>query len=269
MAELTEGVAMPWNSPHFLERLNSVGNRYELENAWFSKKAWGDQVNYALNAWQIYRLTLKNPEGMLILGSAKIRKDEALLSNFGVASGGGITDPEELKLVKAFEAQRAASRAAGVEDVPKVVGSGSILNDKDWTPLLNDCFILGGVHGGHEFHLAEDNVDPHFSKLARSPLTIAEKWKDYFRANPGTFWDYKFGVPRILARELVGLKRFGYRPHLMAQQLSFSSPGAHTGTFVEYLDAVALAGILERNKARVFETVSQLIFGNGDALRGL
>ena len=199
-------------------------------------------MNYALNAWHIYRLALKNPVGMLILGSAKIRKDEALLSNFGVASGGGITDPEELKLVKAFEAQRAASREAGVEDVPKVVGSGSILNDKDWTPLLNDCFILGGVHGGHEFHLAEDNVDPHFTKLARSTLTIAEKWKDYFRANPGTFWDI-IEVPRILAREMVGLKVFGYRPRLMPQQLSFSGPGAHTGTFVEDPSCRGLAGI--------------------------
>jgi len=268
---------MAWNSLQFMQTLGACGNRYEAENSWWGKKKWGEQHRYALNAWRLYRLTLRNPLGMLLLGGAKIRKDEALISSFGMASGGGITDPEEVKIVQALEAQRMGMRdPQSLQPTPTVLGSGSILNDKDWSPLLNDCYILGGVHGGHEFHLAEDNVHAHFIALDRrasspggKPLTTSQKWLDYFRANPGTFWDDKIGVPRILAREMVGLKAFGYRAKLLPQQLSFVSPGESEGSFTAYLDAIVDAGIVSKNRVLVFDAISQLLFGKADALRGL
>src|SRR6187549_2724232 len=101
---------MAWNSLQFMQHLNACGNRYEAENCWFGKKSWGEQHRYALNAWRLYRLTLRNSLGMLLLGSAKIRKDEALIASFGLASGGGITDPEEVKIVQSIEAQRKGVR---------------------------------------------------------------------------------------------------------------------------------------------------------------
>ena len=80
---------MAWNSLQFMQHLNACGNRYEAENCWWGKKNWGDQHRYALNAWRLYRLTLKNSLGMLLLGSAKIRKDQALIAYVLPYSQGG------------------------------------------------------------------------------------------------------------------------------------------------------------------------------------
>ena len=205
-----------------MEELNKCGNQDEADNAWF-KNDWGEQRQYALNAWRLYQQASTNALGMLLLGSAKIRKDAVLVSNFGMTSAGGITDPEEVALVKALEAERTDQRAApGLRDAPDVLGPGSILNDKNWTPLLNDSYILGGVHGEHEFHLAEDSANVYFESLG-GQLTPKERWQSYFRTHQDAVWDTTRQVPRILARELIGLKTFGYRPQFFLEQLSFSA----------------------------------------------
>jgi hypothetical protein len=256
---------MPWNSIRFMQELDACGNQYEADNAWF-KNDWGERRQYALNAWRLYQHASTNALGMLLLGSAKIRKDSLLVSNFGMTSAGGITDPEEVALVKALDAARTDLRAApGLRDAPDVLGPGSILNDKNWTPLLNDCYILGGVHGEHEFHLAEDSANAYFESLG-GQLTATEKWQSYFRTYPNAVWDTTRQVPRILARELIGLKTFGYRPRFFAEQLSFSAGEPDGATFKTYLDALVGAGITSRNRTTVLETLSLFLFGNPQAL---
>jgi hypothetical protein len=257
---------MPWNSVRFMQELNTCGNQYEADNAWFGND-WGERRQYALNAWRLYQQASTNALGMLLLGSAKIRKDAVLVGNFGMTSAGGITDPEEVALVKALEAERTDQRAApGLRDAPDVLGSGSILNDKNWTPLLNDCYILGGVHGEHEFHFAEDTANAHFESLG-GQLTAMEKWQSYFRTYPAAVWDSTRQVPRILARELIGLKTFGYRPQFFQQQLSFGATHSDGATFKTYLDALVAAGITSRNRTVVLEMLSLFLFGNAQALR--
>ena len=202
---------------------------------------------------------------MLLLGSAKIREDSLLLSNFGVTSAGGITDPEEVALVKALETERTGLKAApGLRDAPDVLGPGSILNDKNWTPLLNDCYILGGVHGEHEFHLAEDSADAYFESLG-GQLPPQDKWRSYFSTHPDIIWDTTRQVPRILARELIGLKTFGYRAQFFLEQLSFRPTPSDGATFKTYLDALVAAGITSRNRTVVLETLSLFLFGNAAA----
>jgi hypothetical protein len=183
-----------------------------------------------------------------------------------MTSAGGITDPEEVALVKALEAERTDQRAAsGLRDAPDVLGSGSILNDQNWTPLLNDSYILGGVHGEHEFHVAEDSANAYFESLD-GPLTPIEKWQSYFRTHSDAVWDATRQVPRILARELIGLKTFGYRPRFFPEQLSFSAGQSDGATFKTYLDALVAAGITSRNRTTVRETLSLFLFGNAQAL---
>jgi hypothetical protein len=86
---------------------------------------------------------------MPLLGDAKIRADRTLIGNFGLASGSG-TEDNDMEMIKALNDNRkviaqGAKLPAAAIPIP-VVGSGSILNDKKWSPLLNDSFILGGVH---------------------------------------------------------------------------------------------------------------------------
>ncbi len=256
---------MPWNSTRFMQELNKCGNQYEADNAWF-KDDWGEQRQYALNAWRLYQQASTNALGMLLLGSGKIRKDAVLVSNFGMTSAGGVADPEEVALVEALEAARTEQRAApGLQDAPDVLGAGSILNDKNWTPLLNDCYILGGVHGEHEFHVAEDSANAYFESL-EGPSTAMEKWQSYFSAHSDIVWDATRQVPRILARELIGLKTFGYRPQFFTEQLSFSPGQPGDATFTTYLDALVAAGITSTNRTTLLETLSLFLFGNAQAL---
>ena len=256
---------MPWNHVQFTEELGKCGDRYEADNAWF-KKGWGERGQYALNAWRLYERSATNALGMLLLGSAKIRMDPDLVSNFGVTSAGGVGAGEESEFVEALEAERTDRRASpGMRDAPTVVGQGSILNDKNWTPLLNDCYILGGVHGGHEFHLAEDAANAHFESLG-GQLSPTEKWKSYFRTHD-PIWNEKLNVPRILARELVGLKTFGYRAHFFDEQLSFGAQPSDNATFSTYLDAIVAAGIAGKNRTVVLETLSVFLFGSAEGLR--
>lgn len=271
---------MNWQSLQFVQNLERCGNRYELENRWFKKEAWGDRHSYTLAAWRLYRCANRNALGMLILGAAKIRKDPALLANFGVTSGNGINDEEELRLVRELEQRREASRAVpALRDTPKVLGLGSILNDKEWTPLLNDSFILGGVHGRHEFHLAEDNMNTYSRFLETRakfggglPTNATEKWLGFLRAHPELLWDMSLGNPRILARELTGLMAFGYRPKFFDQQLSFycdQADRAVAANFSRYLNAVDEAGIGRRDASAVLGKISNFLFGRGDVFRGV
>ena len=146
-----------------------------------------------------------------------------------------------------------------------MLGPGSILNDKNWTPLLNDSYILGGVHGEHEFHLAEDSANAYLESLP-GQLTPKEQWQSYFRTHTDAVWDTTRQVPRILARELIGLKTFGYRPQFFQEQLSFGARQSDGATFKTYLDALVAAGITSRNRPIVLETLSLFLFGNAQAL---
>jgi hypothetical protein len=257
---------MPWNSLQFMDALNACGNRYEADNEWFIKKWWGDQVNYSLNAWKLYHRASTSSLGMLLLGSAKIREDPTLLGSFGMTSGSG-TDDKTRQLIEKLQAQRTGLQTApGLRDAPKVVGPGSVLSDKRWTPLLNDCYILGGAHAGFEFHYAEDAADAEFARMP-PPLTPVNKWQAFLMSHPETFWDQDRNVPRILSRELIGLKTFGYRPQFFLQQLSFKPSQSGDGTFTTYLDALAASGYTRANRKQVIDAISLFLFGNVYALR--
>ena len=246
---------MQWNSLEFYEHLSLCSTRYEAENAWFSKQAWGDPIHYFLNAFRLYRAANRASLGMLILGGAKLRKDQSLLANFGVATAGGVSDPEEKKMVEKAQADR-----RGVPDATTVLSGGSILSDANWTPLLNDAFIIAGAHAGHEFHFAEDAAEGFIAEASASRGT-KDRWNDFFDKNPQIF--FFNGAPRVLARELMGLKAFGYRPVFERQQLSFychDQAKARKADFGPYLDAVLSAKFHTRDQNAVIGSIDGFLF---------
>ena len=257
---------MPWNSMQFMDAVEACGNRYETDNAWYTKEKWGDQINYMLNAWKLYYRASTSALGTLLLGGAKIREDPTLLASFGMTSGSG-TDDKTLELVKRLQAKRTGLRTApGMSDAPKVVGPGSILSDRNWTPLLNDCYILGGTHGGLEFHLTDDTVDAEFARMAPQ-LPPTHKWLAFLKGHPEMLWDENANAPRVLSRELIGLKTFGYQPQFFLQQLSFKPTPSGAATFTGYLDALAASGYTGKNRTLLVEMLSVFLFGNVGALR--
>jgi hypothetical protein len=209
---------------------------------------------------------------MLILGGAKIRKDPALVGNFGVTSQAGPTDSQEKALLAELERLRKTQRLApGLADAPDVAGTGSILSDGTWTPLLNDAFILGGAHAGHEFHLAEDSAETYFNfRKTRAVFepdraTPKEKWMGFFKAHPEMFWDRTLNNPRVLARELIGLKTFGYTAEFFPEQLSFRKTSGGYPTFKNYLNALASANCRPGNSAELLRYISRFVFDREDA----
>jgi hypothetical protein len=234
---------------------------------WWSK----DPRTDVLNAWRLYNCANRASVGMLLLGGAKIRKDPALLGNFGISSQAGPYDPEEKAIVAELERLRGTQRLApGLTDAPDVAGLGSILSDRTWTPLLNDAFILGGAHAGHEFHLVEDAVDNYFNfRKTRATFeperaTTTEKWMGFFKAHPELLWDQKLGNPRVLARELIGLKTCGYEPQFFPVQLSFAKTSTGHPTFKSYHNALAAANCRPGQSAELLRYISRFLFDRDD-----
>ncbi|WP_062267983.1 hypothetical protein [Endozoicomonas arenosclerae] len=78
--------------------------------------------------------------------------------------------------------------------------------------MLNDAFILGGIHGDSQFELA-------------LPFTSSENGKDittYLDENPDWLWPAEQPFPAVLLRELIGLKFAGYQPYLSDAGLAFA-----------------------------------------------
>jgi hypothetical protein len=218
---------------------------------------------------------------MMLLGDAKIRQDFTLVMNFGLASGSGSDDQ---KMIDELNARRRNLALDSSSPAIPVAGSGSILNDQKWSPLVNDSFILGGTHSGREFHLMlQDFVQfdierqktrqvfgqtaPQYpaAKL-RSPDYFEQKWKLYLITHPEVLWNSAFRIPRVFARELVGLQAFGYAPDFNYGGIGFRKAGRGPEDFSTYLTALTGAGFLNADKARITSTISAFLFGNGGAL---
>jgi hypothetical protein len=277
-----------WSLGEFVERVLWCRHRYEAEHAWFH---WGDPSTYVFSAWRMYRCASQSALGFLLLGDTKIRKDPTLVMNFGLASAHGVQDAEELKMIGELLARRQG--LAGIRSGPAtpVLGPGAILSDRNWTPLLNDSFLLGGIHRGWDFHLAEEGFDqfnflgpqeflrrreafgpaaPQYAAaLARGPEYYQQKWKHYLVGHPDAIW--KGGIPRVFARELIGLKTFGYVPRFTSSELGFCCQNfgaARTADFERYLNALGAVGLNQNNRVGVLSSIAEFLFGTAEALAG-
>jgi len=155
--------------------------------------------------------------GMLVLGDDGIREDEDLITNLGATSA----TPMRLvrQLIPAHQPDTADRR-----------NKGSVLSEKNWWPFYNDCWVMGGVHGKREFHLADTD------------------WPD-----DSLLWDSGKSRPRMLGRELMILAVSGYSlrksplgmvfyntDHMKAFNLTFKKiyeldPGSNKNVFLTYI----------------------------------
>lgn len=259
-----------WTDKQFWAQANECWRQYRTQYGWgFSDQAQikdyqGDQE--ILAGLKMY-LAVSQGQLMLVLGDAKIRQDETLVMNFGVASGSG---PEDQKMIDKLNEQRwdHLVRNTGAPAIP-VSGSGSILSDKKWTPLVNDSYILGGTHRAGEFDLALEDFDQFKQELQarRQVFDDQQKWRAYLREKPEILWNSQVNCPRVFARELIGLKTFGYVPEFTSEQLGFRpGSGAAQADFRQYLTALDQAGFPAKDKARVLSSVSTFLFGDAKAL---
>jgi hypothetical protein len=259
-------------------------NHYAKNHTWFN---WEGVAFNLVSAWRLYKRAQQPVLGFLLLGDTKIRKDPTLVSAFGLMSAGGIKERAELEMVAALKIQ-SRWRKTG----PSNFRNGSILSDQNWSPLLNDSLILAGVHRKKEFHFVDgllsgynfqkptgmagvraewkmrDNAAQNrLADLSQRPWEI-QVWRRFFQEHKSVLWDSTNQIPRVLARELIGLMTFGYKAMPTAQQLSFV-PEADTAApgFETYLGALRQAGYFSGKETTMLSRISNFIFGHPEAIR--
>jgi hypothetical protein len=261
---------MAWSENDFMANTEGLESRYKDDNKWFyqsKKTSWKEESQ---NAWLLYTKANTNSLGTLLLGDAKIRTAGDLLKNFGMASGGGISDIDEIQKAKEIQDWRAGVTKKG--EAERVIGPGSILNDKNWTPFLNDAFVLGGVHGGQDFHWAEVEFQSatqlDAAKAMRDRAYLWNTWRTYL-VKGRNFWSE--GFVRIFARELIGLKTFNYMPMFTTVEIFFKPASTGGGSFKEYLDALTKVKFEEGASASqaINRELGEFLFGDEDALSAL
>ena len=126
----------------------------------------------ARRCWALYTASRDNALGFLLLGEVSMRSKIELVQNFGLSSASGHEDDEPWlspwlgsEIKNPLEAQANLSNVDPATLDPKknahlagLQGPGSILSDRLWTPLMNDAWLLGGVHRQQSFHLVTEGL---------------------------------------------------------------------------------------------------------------
>jgi hypothetical protein len=289
---------------------------YAQDNGWF-KFEGGDPAQpmtpaqFAFAAGKAYAW-VKQPAGdTLILGDTKLRSDPEFVRNFGLSQPDSANDRRCFDLAQSLapaqppSASPASSATAAARSTPAstmppmpgtlaatprpgaapTAGTGSILNDPYWSPLLNDAFILAGLHNNYPFgfglvgdeiqafnSIAVGAAPPGTAPKAQQTAAGMIRWKTFFLAKPQTLWDKGRKVPRVFARELIGLARFGYKAVPVANQLSFEVDDmgkADTATFDLYLQELRRLDFHLQDKKKIMSVISQFLFGGPDELNAI
>jgi hypothetical protein len=179
-------------------------------------------------------------------------------------------------------------------------GPGSILSDRLWTPLMNDAWLLGGVQTQQSFHLVTEGLGEQklvaaMNQLAgqasfeqtrakfgaspavgahapKMPKLIQDAWRQWFVDNPNYL--YESWGPRVLARELIGLMTFGYKPEFTRYELGFRCEDvaqANNSTISAYSEALNNLQFHQGSdpvaKNTVLKALSTWLFGKDDVLK--
>ena len=264
------------NKMQFFEELVQCAGQYDQDNQWFgftkggTEWSQGTWIQFIIAAWKLYQNVNSNQLGMILLGDTKIRSDPALLLNFGLAANSSSPQEEkDKKLVQDMMSKRKEIAKGSKSKQPvDIMGPGSILSAKRWSPMLNDAFMLGGIQTLQDFHFAL-NTDEQlvWQELTsgNTNLDAQETWLKFINKVPRVLWER--GRPRVFARELLGLKTFGYKPVFTLHELGFiHSGGGQAPTFQNYLSALNQAGFQNSDRANIMRLLSEFLFGDATSL---
>ncbi len=263
---------------------------YRTDNAWvgqWTTGSWNDpaeMAKYIEAAYNLYAATARNALQLTLLGGTEIRMDDHYVKSFGITAANGIQDEETVKCVQRALLQRGITALTARANTPgkfaaPVTGTGSILSEKRWTPILNDSLILGAITSRQPFYLAltpeeqRDWTAANAAKVTKVSVLAAnydnsaviKAWKDFLNAHELMF----FGPwgPRVFARELLGLKWFGYRPVFSWHQLGFEpTSGSPSPSFRTYVLKLRSVGFQDKNKQLIKAELSRFLFNDATSL---
>jgi len=283
---------MPLTRQQFKRDINQIAQIYVADNGWVTSWARWDHRNhmdyYIDAAYLLYDATSRNQLRMTVLGGTGIRFAKELIANFGVTAANGMQEQQTKWLAEQEEYRRRRGRGEdqanangrrAANTVP--VRGGSILSEKNWTPLLNDALIIGGATAHHTFHIALET--PEMAAWRQCELEAREwqardqgiridyptwAWQEFLNRNIGMLWDVGRGNPRVLAREIIGLSFAGYRPVFRYQGLAFEpDPLAPDLTFHDYAQGLRDLGFDQgAQRAEIMKYISEYLFDDRRAV---
>lgn len=126
----------------------------------------------------------------IILGKSDLRVDQEYVNNFGTTA---VNPQHNQKTIMDFfkKIHPGIAQKALKEEVTEHLTGGSILNDANWYPFKNDCFIYGAIRKNKEFHLG----------------ILHSGMKEEF------LWDSDRNRPTVLGREIIMVMQSGYQMH--------------------------------------------------------
>ena len=273
--------------------IKALAARYIADNSWFRFYSGTGldpmaPESYADAAGRAY-VHVQKTVVPLLLGDTKLRSDQELVSNFGLSDGESARTAADAGPARAGvpaipiagASLPGAAGSARPPGSPNPANPGGILSNAKWSPMLNDAFILGGINSNKQFVFAPVGDDLTFFRsiapgAAAGPGASKEQqiqagasaWKQLFLAKPYLLWDR--GFPRVFARELLGLAKFGYKPAPTAVNLSFdcATPGAPppNNTFADYLADLTEKEFEKPSARKVLGTIAQYLFADERAL---
>jgi len=276
----------PMTAAQVAEKLRELRADYVAENGWFRFYVDGNEPmnpdKFADAAGRAYE-HVKSATVPLLLGDTKLRSDAALVANFGVsdgesasasaASSSSAARSSSSGIVVAGNLTRAGSSATAARDEEP---SGGILDNNKWSPMLNDAFIMGGIHNHKQFVFTPVDGDLAFVKSIMPSGHGADPkqqhinaaipaWRAFFQTRQYLLWDRNY--PRVLVRELLGLEHFGYQAQPTTVDLSFQVgdvAAADTATFKEYCKYLKDSGYRDRKRKDVMQILARFLFGAGN-----
>lgn len=278
------------------QELKGLSASYIADNSWFRfYSASGTEPmspdRYAEAAGRAY-VHSKKAVVPLLLGDSKLRTDQEVVDNFGVsdaeAASAAASSSASASVRAAVPAVPVAggpssassgARPAG-SSTPPAAAPGGVLSNAKWSPMLNDAFMLGGIKHKKQFVYTPVGDDLSFIRSiapagAAPPGATKEQqvqagmtvWKSFFLAKPGQLWDR--GFPRVFARELLGMKKFGYKAAPTSTNLSFDCPLPEPppgATFANYLTYLTECHFQQPSKQMVLEEIGEFLFNDKQAL---
>lgn len=277
----------------FVQELNALKTEYRINNPWAQNFfQWNDEAvmaRYIEAAYRLYMAAARNELKLVVLGDTEIRSMSVLMKNFGLLSANGLQEQADRAKVERTERFRDEYRSVR-HGYPEVLGPGSILSDKMWTPILNDAMMIGAIQGRQPFYIALNTseqavwnkygfdytrVSEHAAKFgtqvnrATSNLDVYQRqWLNFFKQQPHMIW--RGGFPRVLARELLALKFFGYGPVFSKTGLGFENGRRNSiglPGFRAYNNALMRVGFFANDKQRVVGAISEFLFDDASLLR--
>jgi hypothetical protein len=273
----------------FYQQAFTAFQQYSLDNAWFDFQKPGSKfdmqapVSYIFAAYGAYEKVYENPTKITLLGDTKLRTDYDLVMNFGLSSARGVQEEECKKFIQELQNKRQVIKDQEPIKDPKILlinpnakggkavaveGSGAILSTQKWSPMLNDSFILAGVHYGHDFALALTGDETVAYGNLAPEKDDKERWRLFFLKSATSLWSGAF--PRVFLRELIGLMTFGYEPRFHKDQLGFvpvNDKAADEGTLSSYLTALSNVGFHRGDKEKCLGVIAKYLFGDAGALK--